>query len=241
MAARTLGECVSRDRRSDAPALRAGAREYDYRRFCTTAWKTGNLLRNEGVRSGMTVAVADDPAPEAVLSFYGAALLGAAVGFGPDALGDRTKALVVPAADLEGYDAGPRTRQVAYGGEPADPSVAYFERDVWSENPTEPPDRVDADDPLLWTPGRTYTHEEILDAARAAATEWDLEAGEEVAVRGPFTHPGVVAAGLVAPVLAGAVVRLPGRRGERDEGDAGDYAVGGDGPEPSLDPDAVLR
>ena len=234
MTVRTLGDAVTRDRRSDAPALRAGSREYDYRRFWTTAWTTGNLLRNEGVRSGMTVAVADDPSPEAVLSFYGAALLGAVVGFGPDALGERTKALVVPTADLGDYDAGPRTRRVAYGAEPADPSVAYFERDVWSENPTEPPDRVDPDDALLWTPDGTRSHAEVLDAARAVADEWRLEPGEEVAVRAPFAHPGAVAAGLVAPVLAGAVVLLPG------EGEAGDYAVGEGGPEPGGDPDAVL-
>lgn len=234
MTARVLGACVTRDRRSDAPALRASGREYDYRRFCTTAWKTGNLLRNEGVRQGMPVAVADDPAPEAVLSFYGAALLGAIVGFGPDALDERTKALVVPTADLDGYDAGPRTRRIGYGAEPTDPSVAYFERDVWSENPTEPPDRVDPDDALLRTSERTWSHGETLDAARTVAEDFGLEPGEAVAIREPFTRPGTVAAGLVAPVLAGAVVLLPG------EGEVGDYAVGDGGPEPSVDPGDVL-
>ncbi len=235
MTVRTLGDAVTRDRRSDAPALRAGARAYDYRRFCTTAWKTGNLLRNEGVRSGMTVAIADDPAPEAVLGFYGAALLGAVVGFGPDALGERTKALVVPTDDLDDYDAGPRTRRIAYGSRPDDPSVAYFERDVWSENPTEPPDRVDPDDALLRTPDATYTHGEVLDAARAVADEWSLDPGQEVAVRSSFSHPGTVAAGLVAPVLAGAVVLLA-----RDDDDEGDYAVDRGSQEPAVDPDAVL-
>lgn len=231
-----LGDLVARGRRSGSPALRVPAtgRRYDYRRFCTTAWKTGNLLRNEGVRSGMPVAVADDPAPEAVLSFYGAALLGAVVGFGPDALGDRTKALVVPTAGLDGYVAGPRTRKIGFGAEPTDPSVAYFERDVWSENPTEPPDRVGPDDALLRTPERAWSHGETLDAARSVAEDWGLEPGDEVAVRASFTRPGSVAAGLVAPVLAGAVVLLPG------EGEVGDYAVGGDGPEPAVDPDAVL-
>jgi len=233
MTVRTLGDAVARDRRSDAPALRAGGREYDYRRFCTTAWKTGNLLRNEGVRSGMAVVADDDPAPEAVLAFYGAALLGATVGFGPGALGERTKALVVPTADLDGYDAGPRTRRIAYGDEPTDPSVAYFERDVWSENPTEPPDRVEPDDALLWTPDATHSHGEVLAAARAVAEDWGLEPGDEVAVRGPFTRAGTVTAGLVAPVVAGAVVLLPG------EGTAGDFAVGGGGPEPTVAPGDV--
>ena len=235
MTARVLGDVVSRDRRSDALALRAAGREYDYRRFCTTAWKTGNLLRNEGVRSGMAVAVADDPAPGAVLAFYGAALLGAAVGFGPDALGDRTKALVAPTTALDDFGAGPRTRRVGYGSEPADPSVAYFERDVWSENPTEPPDRVDADDAVLRTPDSTFTHGEVLDAARRTGEEWGLGPGEAVAVRAPFAHPGTVAAGLLAPLLAGAVVLLPG-----DGESEGDYAVGEGGPESSVDPGSVL-
>jgi hypothetical protein len=233
--ARVLGEAVSRDRRSDAPALRTPGREYDYRRFCTTAWKTGNLLRNEGVRSGMVVAIADDPAPETVLTFYGAALLGAVIGFGPDALGERTKALVAPTSNLDGFDAGPRTRRVGYGSEPADPSVAYFERDVWSENPTEPPDRVDPGDALLTTPDSTFTHGGVLDAAHEVKEEWSLEPGDAVAVRASFTHPGTVAAGLVAPILAGAVVLLPGEEG------VGDYAVGEGGPERAIDPDDVLR
>lgn len=238
MTARVLGDVVGRDRRSDAPALRTADHEYDYRRFCTTAWKTGNLLRNEGVRTGMAVAVADDPSPQAVLSFYGAALLGAVVGFGPDALGERTKALVAPTTALDDFDAGPRTRRVGYGAEPTDPSVAHFERDVWSENPTEPPDRVDPGDALLRTSGSTYGHGEVLDAARDVIGDWDLEPGESVSVRAPFVHPGTVAAGLVAPLLAGAVVLLP----EEDEaGDTGDYAVGGEGTEEGVDPDDVLH
>ena len=239
MTARVLGDVVGRERRSDAPALRAAGREYDYRRFCTTAWKTGNLLRNEGVRPGMAVAVADDPVPEAVLAFYGSALLGAGVGFGPDALGERTKALVVPTDDLDGFDAGPRTRRVGYGSRPGDPSVAHFERDVWSENPTEPPDRVDPEDALLRVVGSTYSHAEVLDAARAVVEEWGLEPGESVAVRAPFSRPGTVAAGLVAPLLAGAVVLLPDEEGGNEDG-AGDHTVGEGEPEGGIDPDAVL-
>lgn len=234
MTVRVLGDVVARDRRSDAPALRTADREYDYRRFCTTAWKTGNFLRNEGVRAGMAVAVADDPAPEAVLAFYGSALLGGVVGFGPDALSERTKALVTPTSKLDGFDAGPRTRRVGYGARPDDPSAAHFERDVWSENPTEPPDRVDSGDALLRTPDSTHSHDDVLTAAREVAEEWELEPGESVAVRASFSHPGTVAAGLVAPALAGAVVLLPG------EGEVGDYAVGESGPEPAVAPDTVL-
>jgi acyl-coenzyme A synthetase/AMP-(fatty) acid ligase len=232
-----LGDLVVRDRRSDRPALRAAesGRLYDYRRFCTTAWKVGNYLRLLGVRTGAGVAVADDPNPEAILSAYGGALLGGVVRFGP--LRDTeldARVLVTPTADVNEYAVGPSTKRVVYGSEPADPDVGYFERDVWSENPTQPPDRVAPTAGLL-DADRTYTHAEVLNAAADVAETWKLEPGDEVAVRAPFGHPGTVAAGLVAPILAGAVVLLPGEAG------VGDYAVGGDGPEPEvLDPADVF-
>ena len=231
-----LGDTITRERRSDATALRAPAtgRSYDYRRFCTTAWKVGNFLRYLGVRAGVGVAIADDPLPEPVLSLYGAALLGGVVRFGPKTtVGDETRALVVAVGRLDDYDVGPSTKPVVYGDRPDDPSVSYFERDVWSENPTAPPDIVDCDEPCLTTDERTYSHAELLDAATNVVERWDLKTGDEVAVRGSFTHPGVVAAGLVAPLVAGAAVVLP------DDDTVCQYAVG-DGPEPSVDPDDVL-
>ena len=63
MDADALGDTVGRERRSAEPALRAAdtGRLYDYRRFCTSAWKVGNFLRHLGVRGGDNVAIADDP------------------------------------------------------------------------------------------------------------------------------------------------------------------------------------
>lgn len=228
-----LGDAVARDRRSDAPALRHAAtgRSYDYRRFCTTAWKTGNLLRNEGVRAGMDVTVAPDAAPEAVLTFYGAALLGARVEFEPSTVSEETKALVAPTLRLADYQAGPRTRRIGYGDGPDDPSVAHFERDVWSENPTAPPDEIAAEEPLVRASERTFDHRDILRAARTVVDDCGIEEGDEVTVRGSLTDPGVVAGGLVAPILAGATIVLAD--GGSDDGVVGDVAVGA-GPEPTV-------
>jgi hypothetical protein len=220
-----LGDLVDRNRRSGTPALRVPAvgREYDYRRFCTSAWKVGNFLRHLGVRSGANVAVADDPTPEPVLTFYGAALLGGVVRFDPpSAPSDDARAVVVPASELDADEVGPGTKAVVYGDRHADPDVAYFERDVWSENPTAPPDLVTPDDLLLRSAERTYTHGEVIAAAETVVEEHAIDADDEVAVAAgtSFSDPGTVAAGLVAPILAGAAVAI-------GPGAAGDLVVGG--------------
>lgn len=206
-----LGDTIARDRRSDRPALSVPAvgRSYDYRRFCTSAWKTGNFLRHLGVRDGVGVAVADDPTAEPVLTFYGAASLGAVVRFDPPRTIDSdTRALVVPASEIDEYEAGPETKRVAYRDPPSDPSVSYFERDVWSENPTEPPMHVDAEDPLLSAGGVRYSHGEVLEAARTVVEEHALGSTSIVAVRGSLADPAVVVAGLVAPIIAGAALSI---------------------------------
>lgn len=228
----TLTELLARDRRSPEAALvhAPTGRSYDYRRALTSAWKVALFLRNEGVRGGMDVAVADDDAPEAVLSFLGAGLLGATVSISPERL-DGAKALVAPTDRLGEFDAGPGTRLVGYGGEPADPSMAYFERDVWSENPTLPPDRPTPEAPLLAADGVVYGHGELLEAAAAVTETHDLAPGTDVVVRGRLARPGVLVAGVLAPLLAGAVVVVP------DGETVGDVAVG-DGPEAIVvDPD----
>ena len=229
-----VGDLVDRDRRSGAPALRAPAvgREYDYRRFCTSAWKVGNFLRHLGVRSGAGVAVADDPLPEPVLTLYGAALLGAVVRVDPPtAPADDTRAVVVPESELDAYGPGPSTKPVVYGSRHEDPAVAYFERDVWSENPTPPPDVIAPDDPLLRAGGATYTHGDVIGAAATVVERYDIGTDDAVAVATSLSSPGAVVAGLVAPVLAGATAVIG------TEGGA-DLVVGG--PDDDVDAAAVL-
>jgi len=242
-----LGDLVARDRpsgdaasnrspnsggrRSDDPALSAPRerRAYDYRRFRTTAWKTGNFWRRRGLHAGATVAVADDPEPEAVFAFLGAALLGARTRFGPP--GEvSARIAVAPREAVGGYDLPPGGQRVAYGGPPDDPSVAHFERDVWSENPAFPETSVGPESvALVATDGgddREFSHADLLSAARAVADDWGLEPGDEVAVRAPLADPGTVVAGVVAPLVAGAAILLP-------DGEAvGDYAVVGEASDP---------
>ncbi|WP_254537504.1 hypothetical protein [Halomarina litorea] len=233
-----LGDLVARERRGGTPALSVpgSGREYDYRRFCTTTWKVAHFLAHLGVRAGRPVAVAADPAPEPVLTCYGAALLGAPVEFFEGDPPDDARAVVVPTGAAEGLATVPGRKRVGYGDAPDDPDVAHFERDVWSENPTEPPDRVTPDRTLLRSASGTHDHRTVLAAASRVAEGWSLGPGDRVVVRAPLTRPGTVAAGLVAPVLSGGVVVFP------DDDTVGEFAVGdGESPEPTtLAPGAVL-
>lgn len=205
-----IGDLVARERRSDDPLLRTDGdppRDYTYRKFCTNAWKAGNLFRHHGVREGRSVAVAG-LAPEALLSVLGAFSLGAVVTVDPPRECDPAL-LVAPAATMPEYTVPPGTKRVAYGGPAEDPEVAHFERDSWSENPTEPPAFVEGTDPALAADGATYTHETLLDAAARVAAEWGLEPGDEVTVRAPLADPGTLVGGVLAPLVAGAGILLP--------------------------------
>lgn len=234
-----LGDLVSRNRRSDAPALIAPAveREYDYRRFCTTTWKVSSLFRYFGVRDESIVALADDPQPELIIAFLGTALLGGIARFDPPQDTD-ARVLVTQTDRVDGYDLPAGSQRIVYGDPPDDPSVASFERDVWSENPTEPPAIVEADQPVLWAGGTTYSHTNLLDAARSVVDTWDLVSTDRIAIRAPLREPGTIVAGIVAPLLAGSTVLLPDKEIEC----VGECAVTAEnGPEPRvITPEAVL-
>jgi len=227
-----VGDFVARERRSDALALLTDSRagSYSYEKLCTNAWKAGNLLSHYGVRGDATVAI--DPgeslSPPPLTAFLGAALLGATVRFeSPET--DRadetdetdhsdvpesveTRALVVPVARIDGYDPAPGTTVLAYGDVPEDPTVTHFEREVWSENPTTPPNEVRPDDALLASggDGRRVTHRQAVDAAERVADDGGLDGEHLVAPRASLADPAVVVAGVLAPLSVGAAILLDG-------------------------------
>ena len=211
----TLDRVVARERRSDATALAvADGPTYDYHRFCTTAWKTGNFLRHQGVRDGVVVGVADDRTTQPLLTLFGTALLGGATRFGEvDPAG--VQALVSPAAEADAAGVPAGTHRVGYGAEPEDPAVAHFGRDVWSENPSFPPVERDPETPALATADATYSHRELIEAAERVVDEYDVTAEDSVAVRASLTHPGTVVAGVLAPLVAGGAVALDAPDGAR--------------------------
>jgi hypothetical protein len=231
-----LGDLVARDRRTDEPLVRfdeGPSGYYTAHTFCTDAWKTASLFRYNGVSADRTVAIADDPSPPALLSLFGAALLGATVRFDPPA-GTDARLVVVPAGTVEQWDLPPGSKAVAYGGESDDPTVVGFERGIWSENPTMPPDEVATDAEVLATADATYTHADLLSATDRVVRDEGLTDGDSVAVRAPLSDPGTVVAGVLAPLFVGGEVRLGA--------DApGTVTVGdGSGPEPRhVDPTTV--
>ncbi|MFB6164921.1 MAG: hypothetical protein ABEJ31_07165 [Haloarculaceae archaeon] len=205
-----VGDLVDRDRRRKEPLVYgAGSQPYTAHKFCTDAWKAASLFRYHGVGPGRSVAVADDPSAPALLALFGAALLGTTVEFG---LADATdpRLAVGPAATVAELAVVPGTKRVAYGGEVDDPAVIEFERGIWSENPTMPPDRVAPDAALLVAEGETYDHGRLLAAAERTVAETGLDGPDAVAVRSSLTHPGTVVAGVLAPLLAEAAIVLPG-------------------------------
>lgn len=230
-----LGDVVSRDRRAPSPALRADApgRSYSYHDFVTTSYKAGNVLRYLGVRGGDRVEIEPDPLPEPVLTFYGAAQLGAVVSFDPGG-SETPRATVVPQSREPAFAPEPGSKLAVYGGPPENPTTTHWEKEVWSENPAVHPASVSPSDALL-DADRTYTHADVLSAAANAVGVADIEPGDDVVVRASLSDPGVVAAGVVAPLLVGATIRFP------DDDTVGDVRVGGDGPERRrIDPRTVF-
>ncbi|MFC7137131.1 hypothetical protein [Halobaculum litoreum] len=89
-----VGDLVARERRSERLALHAAEldRTYSYFDLCNTAYKVGNVLSHRGVREGDRLVVDPTPLPEPVLTFLGAALLGAVTEFDADPLAGATRA-----------------------------------------------------------------------------------------------------------------------------------------------------
>lgn len=217
-----IGDLVAAGREREGTVFEPAERStpFSYHDFCTNAWKVGNLLRHYGVREGARVAIvagpkaptADDQpgwireSPDALQAFLGAALDGAVVDLDP-AGAVESKVFIAPSDWVDDYQRGPGTKPIAYGGPPADPTIAHLEREAWSENPLQPPGEFGPADPVL-AADETYTHGDLLAASRRVVAEYDLTAGDRVSLKAPVTEPGTLVAGLLAPMRVGSTVLL---------------------------------
>jgi len=221
-----VGDLLARDRRSrDIALVTPDGRERTYRDLITNAYKAANVLRYLGAREGSTVAVEPAPGLHTTLAFLGAAGLGAPVRFDPAAgIGRGDRVVLVDVADESATEPAPGTSLAAFGGPPERPETTHWEQELWSENPGMPPSAVGPDDPVLRALGDgepdgtgDVAHRALLDAAAAVVDEHGLEPGDRVALRGGLADPRALAAGVVAPLAAGATAVLAGDSAERDE------------------------
>ena len=217
----TLVDIVAAGRDREGPALDAPERNapYTYGEFSTNCWKAGNLLRHYGVRGGARMALVvgpkhpeddDEPgwlgtAADPLLALLGGGCLGATVVISPPEPVD-ARAFVCPDAWLDRYEIEPGCSRLAYGGPPETTGVAHFERELWSENPIEPPDPVTPDDVVLDIDGETTTQGELVAAGESVAANQGLASGDRVAVDTPLSSAGAIAAAVVAPLSVGATI-----------------------------------
>ena len=145
-------------------------------------------------------------AAEPLLAILGGASIGATVDVTPAAPVE-SRALVAPA--WRSSETAPRCSTLAYGGPPEDPAVAHFEAELWSENPTAPPEHVDPEDPALRADGETFTHETLLAVAENVVADHGLDDTSQVMLSARLIDPGALVAGVLAPLSVGATVVLP--------------------------------
>ncbi|PSP75788.1 hypothetical protein BRC86_02850 [Halobacteriales archaeon QS_3_64_16] len=235
MEVHTLGDLLEHRAAADedlgdpVDALRAPGdpeRRYDAARLLADAQRTGNFLRQLGVGPGRTIAIADRPTPESILSLFGTALLGGRVRYVPFDSSDSeapaeidARVLIGPTDRLEEASTSAATKRLGYGRAPGDPETAYFEREVWSENPTFPPSDAEEGAVAIETEERNYTHREVMAAAERIADERSLESGTEIVVRAPLADVRAVVAGVLAPLASGGTIVFP------DSETRGDLAV----------------
>lgn len=187
----------------------------DYRRFCTTAWKASNYLRHLGVGGGRGVAVLADHSPPPLLTFFGAALLDVPTCFAEtvddlpasiDAVDAR--AVLVSSEHESEVEPPAGTTLVVHGDDPEAATTENWEAGVWSENPAFVPSSATPESAALVTVDDEVSHGALLRAGRTVVENLGLDAEATVALRASLADPRAVAAGVVAPLLAGAAARL---------------------------------
>jgi len=200
----------------DAPGRTA---PYSYDEFGTNCYKAGNLLGHYGAHPGGAVVVLPGPkaepaagAPETIpdsadpfLAIVGGASVGATVDLTPTTP-VAARALVRP--DWQDVPVEPGCSVLAYGGPPTEPSVTHFEQELWSENPTAPPEQIDPTDPAVRIDEATFTHEQVLDAAEGVVERHGIDETSRVLLRTGLADPGALV-GVLAVLVVGGTVLLP--------------------------------
>lgn len=154
-----------------------------------------------------------------VLAVLGGTLVGTRVTLTPETpVGADTVVRPAGAGWRERYPAQPGCAVLAYGGPPEPSSVEHFEAALWSENPVEPPESVGQETPAVGIGGETHSHGDLLDSAAAAVDRHSLDRESRVLLAGDLRDPGVLVAGVLAPLSVGATVVFGGQQAAEDAG-----------------------
>jgi hypothetical protein len=239
----TVGDIVAAGRQREGRVLdiESKAAPYTYRDLCTNVWKAGNLFTHYGVHVEGDLAVAIGPkatdsgrdeagyldSSEPLLAVLGGTLVGGAVDL---SLTEPVEESVLVAPAHWAIDVAPGCTHLAYGGPPTDPNISHFERNVWSENPIEPPESVDPGETALQAgDGEAWTHADVLGVADRAITETDIGPESQIRLLGRLTDPSAVVAGIVVPMAAGATIVVSEERHSQETGAEETLVVTGDG------------
>ena len=208
MEASVIGDLLPRSRRREQPAIvvPTSDRTMSYHDFFTNAYKSGNVLRFLGVRSGRVVAIEPTLAPEPILAFLGAAQLGAQTAFDPTA---DARLTLVPVDHEDDHSPAAGSKLAVYGGSPASPATTHWEQEVWSENPGFPDTSVDPDSTVVITDNAAYSHRDLLAAATDVVDALALDGDSRLAIRTPLAAPATVV-GMIAALCAAATAILLG-------------------------------
>jgi hypothetical protein len=142
--------------------------------------------------------------------------------------GDRV--VLVSVADEADAEPAPGTNLAVFGGPPDRAETTHWEQELWSENPGMPPSGVGPDDPAVLGPNREFSHRELCSIAEAAVEAAEMDGETRVVLRGPFSDPPALAAGLLAPLSVGGTAVLAPPNAGRDAGDEDDTSDASDEP-----------
>ncbi len=222
MAPGTLVDLLSSNADTDAVALgapAAGEQVYTYDRLATTSRSTATVLAAAGLDADSFIAIAPAPAAETVIGFLGAAILGARVRFSGPARAP-VDAVFGPTDTVRRYQVPDDALRIGFGERSEDDRIRHFARAVWRAEDALPDAPVLPTTTVLSDGNAAYTHRRLIRTGQAVIAARGITPDTELAVRAPLTDPRTIAAGLIAPLLAGATIRFP-----TDETPAGDLAV----------------
>lgn len=226
---RSLVEDLSSREGTAIGVPRAGENVYTYEQLQETTYSFAHVLSEHGVDNESLVGIVPSGNGQTVISVLGAAALGAQIQL-EDISGTAVDALVGPTNSVGKYRIPAQSPRIGFGSSPDHDKIMHFEKLVWKTDPTLPEASVLPSTSLLKTPEATFSHRRVIKAAEAAVKAREMDEEMTVVVRSSISDPRTIAAGFIAPLLAGATIRFP-----TDTSSHGDLAITSEAaPEPRL-------